>query len=217
MDLTVVSNFEPSTNGYGKLSTRLRLSHFTCNCPMEGDIERVLFSKDQIHNRVVELAADIRKDFKGKNPLVVGILTGGVMFHTDLVREMDFFLEMDFMAVSSYGDSATSSGQLRILKDLNKSIENRHVIIVEDCVDSGLTMSKLLADLKARNPASLKVCVMFDKQPDNGHRYDVPIDYKGFRVGGEFIVGYGLDFAGKYRNLPYVGVLSPKCYRTVSE
>ena len=184
---------------------------------MEADIERELYSEKKIRERVKEIAQEITKDYADKNPLLVGILKGGVVFYTDLIRQLDFFMEMDFMAVSSYGDAATSSGQLRILKDLDKPIEGKHVIIVEDCIDSGLTMTKLVQDLKARNPASLKVCVMFVKEPENGRDLQPQVDYTGFNVGGDFIVGYGLDFAGKYRNLPYVGVLAPRCYRTVSE
>lgn len=176
-----------------------------------GAIREVLFSSTQIRERVGELASALAHDYKRRRPLVVGILSGSFPFMADLVRAMDIPLEVDFMAVSSYGGNTTSSGVVRILKDLNQAIEGRDVILVEDIVDTGLTVRYLLDNLKTRRPGSLEVCTLLDKQEERTERIDVR--YIGFRCPNEFVVGYGLDYAGLYRNLPYIGVLKPEVYR----
>ena len=174
---------------------------------MDQDIERVLFSHETLQARIKELAAVIAQDYKDKNPIVVCILRGAVQFYVDLTRNMDILMEMDFMSVSSYGDEFKSSGQITIKKDLESDIKGRHVLIIEDIIDTGLTLSQLLNLLKEREPASLKVCALLDKNECRKH--EVPIDYCGFQVENVFILGYGLDFKGQYRNLPYIGVMKP--------
>jgi hypoxanthine phosphoribosyltransferase len=177
---------------------------------MHPDGERILFSEEQILARVAELGTEISHDYKDKELLVIGILKGAIIFLSDLVRRIRVPLYYDFMAVSSYGASTVSSGVVRILKDLNQSIENRHVLIVEDIVDTGLTLNYLVDNLKARGPASLKVCTLLDKP--SSREVPVKIDYNGFTVPNEFIVGYGLDYDGRYRNFPYIMVLSRRVY-----
>ncbi len=177
---------------------------------MHSDGERILFSEEQILARVAELGAEISRDYKDKELLVIGILKGAIIFLSDLVRNIRVPLYFDFMAVSSYGASTVSSGVVRILKDLERTIENRHVLIVEDIVDTGLTLNYLVDNLKARGPASLKVCTLLDKP--SSREAPVKIDYNGFTVPNEFIVGYGLDYNGRYRNFPYIMVLSRKVY-----
>ncbi len=162
----------------------------------------VLISKEQLEKRVSELGAQISKDYEGKTILLIGILKGSVPFMADLMRHIDGDVEIDFMSVSSYGSSTKSSGVVRIIKDLDKSIEGKHVIIVEDIVDSGLTLSYLKSHLLNRNPASLKVCTMLDKPARR--KVEFTPDYCGFEIEDKFIVGYGLDFDQKYRNLPYI-------------
>lgn len=174
---------------------------------MDQDIERVLFSHDTLQTRIKELADEVARDYHDKNPIVVCILKGAVQFYVDLTRRMDILMEMDFMSVSSYGDEFQSSGSIVIKKDLESDIKGRHVLIVEDIIDTGLTMTKLLDELRARGPASLKVCALLDKS--EGRKHPVQIDYFGFHVENVFILGYGLDFKGQYRNLPYIGVMKP--------
>ena len=162
----------------------------------------VMISREKIAGRIKELAAEITKDFAQDNSVVlVGILTGAAVFLTDLIREMpeDMDVRMDFMSVASYGDSTESSGVVRIYHDLKQSIEGKNVIVVEDIVDSGLTLSHLLDILKARNPKSLKVCVLLDKY--ERRKTEVKVDYCGFKIPDEFVVGYGLDYASKWRHL----------------
>ena len=178
---------------------------------LTNDISRVLLSEQQIAARVGELGRQLTADYHGKDPLLVGILSGSFPFIADLVRAMNLALEVDFMAVSSYGDRTTSSGVVRILKDLNSSIAGRHVILVEDIVDTGLTLDYLYKNLQTRNPASLRVCALLDKK--EARVRDVEVAYVGFHCPNEFVVGYGLDYRGCYRNLPFIGVLRPEVYR----
>ena len=179
---------------------------------MEKDIAKVLLSEEQIQNRVREMGAQIARDYEGKNPAMVCILKGAVMFYTDLLRAIPIKLTMDFMAVSSYGKHTKSSGEVEIRKDLSTSIENRHVIIVEDIIDSGFTLTYLTRMLAARGAASIKVCTLLDKPSRRAPGITLKSDYYGFEVGNEFVVGYGLDYAETYRNLPYIGVLKPEIY-----
>ncbi len=181
---------------------------------MKNDIAKVLLSEEQIQNRVREMGRQIAKDYEGKNPTMICILKGAIMFYTDLLRNMDIPLSMDFMAVSSYGNKTKSSGEVEIRKDLNTSIENKHVIIVEDIVDSGFTLSYLTRMLASRGAASIKLCTLLDKPNHRAPGVTLKADYSGFEVGNEFVVGYGLDYAECYRNLPYIGILKPEVYET---
>lgn len=177
---------------------------------IEDDIKEILVTEEEIQNRIQELAAQLSEEYRDKNPLIVGVLKGAIPFLADLVKRMDIYLEMDFMAVSSYGAATRSSGVVKILKDLDGIIEGRHLIIVEDIIDSGLTLSYLVDILKRREPKSIKVVTLLDKPARR--RVDLKPDYTGFTVRDEFVVGYGLDYAERYRNLPYVGVLKPNVY-----
>ena len=177
---------------------------------MQEDIEKVLLSENQLLTRVKELAKQLDEDYAGKSPLMVAILKGSVMFYTDLVRNMKIEMKMDFMSISSYGNGVKSSGEVKMIKDLDGKIEGKDVIIVEDIVDSGYTMKYLTRMLEARHPASVKICALLDKP--SRRETDVEVDYKGFEVGDEFVVGYGLDYAGLYRNLPVIGVLKREVY-----
>lgn len=180
---------------------------------MHDDIQEVLFTQEELARRVSEIGASITRDYAeaAKDGIVlVSVLRGAAIFMADLARAIELPLEMDYMVVSSYGDSATSSGVVRVLKDLSSSIENRHVIIAEDILDSGLTVKFLLDYLASRNPASLAVAALLRKQTNN--QADIDCAYVGFECPNEFIVGYGLDYAERYRNLPYVGVLKPEVY-----
>ena len=176
------------------------------------DIARVLISEEQIQRRISELAAQITEDYRDKEPILVCILKGAVLFYSDLTRRIDTHISMDFMSVSSYGDGTVSSGKLTIRQDLSKSVEGRHVIIVEDIVDSGRTLSLLKAHLAEKQAASVRICSLLDKPSRRLEGLDLPLDYKGFQVENEFVVGYGLDYAERYRNLPYVGVLKSEVY-----
>jgi hypoxanthine phosphoribosyltransferase len=169
------------------------------------DIE-VLLSEEQISKRVGEIAAEISADFAGEEVMLVGILKGAVIFMADICRKMTVPVELDFMAVSSYGSATVSSGAVQIIKDIEVSIEGKNIIVVEDIVDSGLTLKYLLENLWSRGPASVKTCVLLDKP--EARKVDVKIDYMGFEIPNKFAVGYGLDYAQKLRNLPYVGVLT---------
>ena len=179
---------------------------------MEKDIAKVLLSEEQIQNRVREMGAQIARDYEGKNPAMVCILKGAVMFYTDLLRAIPIKLTMDFMAVSSYGKHTKSSGEVEIRKDLSTSIENRHVIIVEDIIDSGFTLTYLTRMLSARGAASIKLCTLLDKPSRRAPGITLKSDYAGFEIGDDFVVGYGLDYDEAYRNLPYIGVLKPEVY-----
>ncbi len=177
---------------------------------MHNDIKRVLYSEEQLKVRVKELAAQIKQDMAGQELLTVGVLRGAVMFYADLVRELDMPMHMNFMSVSSYGKGAVSSGAVRIQYDLEEDIAGKNVLIVEDIVDSGLTLQYLTKTLKSRNPAMLKTCCLFDKPERRTVNFEA--DYVGFVVPDVFIVGYGLDYAEKYRNLKYIGELKSEVY-----
>ncbi|HZL02525.1 MAG TPA: hypoxanthine phosphoribosyltransferase [Cellulomonas sp.] len=177
---------------------------------MGSDLERVLLTEEQLGARLDEMAAQIDADYVGKELLLVGVLKGAVMVMADLVRRLHSSVQMDWMAVSSYGSGTKSSGVVRILKDLDSDLTGRHVLIVEDIIDSGLTLSWLLANLRSRGPESVEIATMLRK-PDAA-KVDVDVKYVGFEIPNEFVVGYGLDFAEKYRNLPFVGTLAPHVY-----
>jgi hypoxanthine phosphoribosyltransferase len=171
----------------------------------ESRVGEILVQRDELEHRVRELAEEVSRDYADRDLLLVGVLKGAVFFLSDLMRHLEVDCELDFMAVSSYGSSTDSSGVVRILKDLDISIEGRHVLIVEDIVDSGLTLSYLLRTLRARNPASLEVCALLTK-PER-RKVDLPIRYVGFEIPNRFAIGYGLDHAERFRNLPFVAVL----------
>jgi hypoxanthine phosphoribosyltransferase len=172
---------------------------------LERGVSEVLIDEDRLRARVVELGDEISVDYAGKDLLLIGVLKGAVFFMADLMRTLGIPCEIDFMAISSYGAQTDSSGVVRILKDLDINIEGRNVLVVEDIIDSGLTLSYLIRNLEAREPATLEVCALLTK-PDR-REIDVPVRYIGFEIPNRFVVGYGLDFAERYRNLPYVGVL----------
>ena len=165
----------------------------------------VLISEEQIQNRIKELGTQIALDYAGRNPLLIGVLKGACFFLSDLLRAIDIPLGIEFIAISSYGSSTRTSGEVRILKDLDVPVENRDIIVVEDIVDTGLTLSYLLANLKSRGAASVKLVALLDKH--ERREREVPIDYLGFEIPDHFVVGYGLDFAERYRNLPFIAVL----------
>ncbi len=169
------------------------------------DVGEVLIDEEALARRIAELGAEITADHRGTDLLLVGVLKGAIFFIADLMRQLDLPCEVDFMAISSYGLSTGSSGVVRILKDLDANIEGRHVLIVEDIIDSGLTLSYLTRTLAERRPASLEICALLTK-PER-REVDVPVRYVGFEIPNRFVVGYGLDYAERYRNLPYVGVL----------
>ena len=177
---------------------------------MEQDVERVLFSEEELRRRVGEIAAQIDADYVGREPLLVSVLRGSFVFMADLVRRITLPCTVDFMAVSSYGTGSSSSGQVKIIKDLSEHIEGKDVIVVEDILDSGNTLSYLLEILKARQPASIRLCTLLDK-PSRRVK-PVELHYSGFSIPDYFVVGYGLDYAERYRNLPYIGVLKPSVY-----
>lgn len=174
------------------------------------DIQKVLLDEAAIAKRVRELGADISEDYEGKNVILICILKGAVHFFSDLSRQITCHMEMDFMAISSYGNSSKTSGVVRIVKDLDTSITGRHVLIVEDIMDSGLTMLHLVTLLRARQPASVKIACLLDKP--QRRECEITPDYTGFVIPNAFVVGYGLDCEGFYRNLPYVGVMKPEIY-----
>jgi len=178
--------------------------------PSEADVESILLSPEQIQARIVELGAQISRDYEGKDPVFVSVLVGAVMFTADLLRHITVPCSLDFMAISSYGKESRSSGVVRVVKDLDESVESRHVVIIEDIVDTGLTLNYLLDNMKNRNVASVRVAALLDKP--SRRMTDIHVDYVGFEVPDEFVIGYGLDFAQRYRNFPYVGVLRPEVY-----
>jgi hypoxanthine phosphoribosyltransferase len=175
------------------------------------DIESIIISEEQVRDRVRELGAQISRDYEDRSVLLVAVLRGAALFIADLAREITVPVELDFMAVSSYGSSTKSSGVVRILKDLDEQIEGRHVIVVEDILDTGLTLKYLLKNLASRKPASLEIVTLLSKE--GKQRVPISCKYIGFSVPDEFVVGYGLDFAERYRNLPYIGVLRPSAYQ----
>ncbi len=175
---------------------------------LEQGIGEILVDEDALRTRVAELGAEVSADYRGRDLLLIGVLKGAVFFMADLMRHLTIPCEVDFMAISSYGDSTDSSGIVRILKDLDINIEGRDVLVVEDIIDSGLTLSYLMRNLESREPATLEVCALLTKPARR--QIDVPVRYVGFEIPDAFVVGYGLDFAERYRNLPYVAVLSPE-------
>lgn len=177
---------------------------------MENDIQEILFTKEQIKTKVEELGEQITNDYFGKDLLLICILKGSTIFMADLIREIKLPITIDFMAISSYGLSTESSGVAQITKDLDSGIEDKDVLIIEDIVDSGLTLKYLLGNLRHRGANSVKVCTLLEKK--GRRKMNVSADYIGYNVPNEFVVGYGLDYAEKYRNLPYVGILKSEIY-----
>lgn len=177
---------------------------------MVKDVERILITSEEIGARVRELGQQITNDYAGQDILMIGVLRGAVIFMSDLARAIKRPIDIDFMAISSYGLSTSSSGVVRILKDLDEVVEGRHILIVEDIIDSGLTLNYLVENIKSRKPASVRICTLLSK-PDR-RKVNVTVDYNGFIIPDHFVVGYGLDYAGKYRNLPFIGVLKPQVY-----
>ena len=178
---------------------------------LEKDIEKILVSREEISRRCAELGEILTKEYQGKNPLVVGVLKGAVPFMADIVKEMDCQLELDFMDVSSYGNALVSSGEVKIIKDLDTNVEGREMLVVEDIIDSGRTLAYLVDLFKYRKANSVKIVTLLDKP--EGRVVDIKADYVGFDVPNEFVVGYGLDYREQYSNLPYVGVLKPSVYQ----
>jgi tRNA(Ile)-lysidine synthase len=183
----------------------------SAEAPQSSDIAEVLVTEEQIAQRIAELAADISQDYGGREVLLVGVLKGAVMVMADLSRALGIPATMEFMAVSSYGTSTSSSGVVRILKDLDRSIEGRHVLVVEDIIDSGLTLSWLLRNLRSRGPASVEVVALLRKP--EAIKVDLKVRYVGFDIPSAFVVGYGLDYGERYRTLPYVGTLTEEAIR----
>ncbi|NLJ37405.1 MAG: hypoxanthine phosphoribosyltransferase [Candidatus Atribacteria bacterium] len=181
---------------------------------MDDFIDKILISQEEIEARVKELAQQISRDYAGKEIRAVGILRGAFIFMSDLIRNISVPLSVDFMSISSYGNNCESGGVIRILKDLDKPIHNKHVLIIEDIVDTGLTLQHLKEVLTIREPASLKVCALLDKQERRIIK-NLEVEYTGFVIPDQFVVGYGLDYAEKYRNYPFIFVLKPKYYQMV--
>ena len=179
---------------------------------LQDDIAQILVSETELRESIASMGRKLAKEYEGQELVLIGVLKGAIMFIVDLARAIDLPVKLDFMAVASYGASTETSGIVRILKDLDSSIEGKHVIIVEDIIDSGLTLNYILETLHTRNPASLKVCALLNKPARR--RVNVPVDYICFDIPDEFVVGYGLDFNQIYRNLPFVGVLRPEKYNT---
>ena len=174
------------------------------------DVERILITSEEIGARVRELGQQITNDYAGQEILMIGVLRGAVIFMADLARSIKRPMDIDFMAISSYGLATNSSGVVRIIKDLEEVVEGRHILIIEDIIDSGLTLNYLVDNIKSRKPASVRICTLLSK-PDR-RKVNVTVDYNGFIIPDHFVVGYGLDYAGKYRNLPFIGVLKPEIY-----
>lgn len=182
---------------------------------MKNDIEKILITEEEIQAKIKELASQLTSDYQDSFPLAIGVLKGAMPFMGDLLKRVDAYLEMDFMDVSSYGNSTVSSGEVKILKDLDTSVEGRNILIIEDIIDSGLTLSYLVELFRYRKAKSIKIVTLLDKP--TGRKADIKADYVGFIVPDEFVVGYGLDYAEKYRNLPYIGVLKPEVYTNSEE
>jgi len=181
---------------------------------MQDHIAEILITEENLQERIAELGSQISRDYEGKRPILVCVLKGGVLFLSDLIRRVTVPHEIDFMAISSYGAGTESSGVVRILKDLDANITGRHVLIVEDIIDTGHTLSYILRNLQTREPASLRICTLLSKL--QRRELDVPVDYIGFEIPNKFVIGYGLDYAEIYRNLPYIGVLDPRLYTSQS-
>jgi len=178
---------------------------------MEKDIEKVLITEEELQAKIKVLAAQLTEEYKDRFPLAIGVLKGAMPFMAELLKRMDCYLEMDFMDVSSYGNSTVSSGEVKIIKDLDTSVEGRDLLIIEDIIDSGLTLSYLVDLFRYRKAKSIKIVTLLDKPA--GRKSNLKADYVGFNVPDEFVVGFGLDYAEKYRNLPYIGVLKPEVYQ----
>jgi hypoxanthine phosphoribosyltransferase len=178
------------------------------NVSIEKDIAEILIGTEELQAKVAELGRQISEDYRGRNPLLICLLRGAVVFLSDLIRAVDVPLEMDFMAISSYGDSTESSGVVRLMMDLKSNITGRNVLIVEDIVDTGRTLAYILDNLRTRRPADVKVCALLSKP--SRREIEVELDYLGFDIPDKFVVGYGLDYAENYRNLPFIGVLKPE-------
>ncbi|MGX9132876.1 hypoxanthine phosphoribosyltransferase [Rummeliibacillus sp. JY-2-4R] len=177
---------------------------------LQNDIEKVLISEEDLQNKIKELGESLTAEYQDKFPLLIGVLKGAMPFMADLMKRIDSYVEIDFMDVTSYGNATVSSGEVKIVKDLNTSVEGRDIIIIEDIIDSGLTLSYLVDLFKYRKAKSIKIVTLLDKP--SGRKVDLQADYVGFEVPDAFVVGYGLDYAEKYRNLPYIGVLKPAVY-----
>lgn len=177
---------------------------------MHEDIQEVLISEEELQKKITDMGKMITEEYEGRFPLIIGVLKGALPFMADITRKMETHLEIDFMDVSSYGKSTVSSGEVKIIKDLDTTVEGRDVIILEDIIDSGLTLNYLVNLIKHRGANSLKIVALLDKP--EGRKVDLVADIVGFTVPDEFVVGYGLDFAEKYRNLPYIGILKPEIY-----
>ncbi len=178
---------------------------------IEKDIADILIGAEELQAKIAELGRQISEDYRGQNPLLICLLRGAVVFLSDLIRAIDIPLEMDFMAISSYGASTESSGVVRLVMDLKSNIMGRNVLIVEDIVDSGRTLAYILDNLQTRRPADIKVCALLSKP--SRREVQVELDYLGFEIPDKFVVGYGLDYAEAYRNLPFIGVLKPELYK----
>lgn len=184
---------------------------------MNKDIKEVLIGEEKLQQRVSELAKELSEQYKDKNPLIICVLKGAVLFMSDLIKNMDIPLEIDFMSVSSYGSEMVSSGVVKIIKDLDITITDRDMVIIEDILDTGLTLNYLIRTLEERAPKSIKVCTLLLKEKDDPKlQLHVKVDYVGFTIKDEFVVGYGLDYNGYYRNLPYIGILKEKIYKNVN-
>lgn len=177
---------------------------------MNQDIAKILLSEEEIKQRVLELGKQISEDYHGKDVVVVGVLRGAFVFLADLVRAIDMPVAIDFISVSSYGAGTSSTGVVRFLKDLDEEVSGRHVLLVEDIIDSGITLKYLLENMKTRKPLSVRICTLLSK-PER-RKVEIDVAYNGFTIPDHFVVGYGLDYSEKYRNLPYVGILDPKVY-----
>ncbi|XKE94837.1 hypoxanthine phosphoribosyltransferase [Metaplanococcus flavidus] len=182
---------------------------------LQKDIEEILISEERLQEKARELGETLTNDYKDKYPLAIGVLKGAMPFMGDLMKRFNGYVEMDFMDVSSYGNATVSSGEVKIIKDLNASVEGRDLLIIEDIIDSGLTLSYLVDLFKYRKANSIKIVTLLDKP--SGRKVDLKADYIGFEVPDAFVVGYGLDFAEKYRNLPYIGILKPEVYSEEQE
>jgi hypoxanthine phosphoribosyltransferase len=181
--------------------------------PIANDIQQIVYTGDEIQERVAQIGQAISRDYLGRNPLVVGVLKGVLFFMADLLRNISVPVEIDFIAVSSYSPESRDRGYVRMVKDLDIPIYNRHILFVEDVIDTGLTLNYILKNLRTRQPATLEVCVLFNKSE---HRLiDIPIKYKGFDLQDQFVVGYGLDYKEKYRNLPFLGSLQPAVFQKI--
>lgn len=176
------------------------------------DIQEVLITRDELKKRIEELGHQISRDYEGKDLMLIGVLKGSVPFMADLIQEISIHCTMDFMATSSYGNSTQSSGAVRILKDLDSNIENKNILIIEDIIDTGYTLKYLIENLRSRKPADISVCCLLDK-PDR-RKIELDIKYTGFKIPDAFVIGYGLDYAERYRNLPFIGVLKKEVYET---